>query len=159
MDVLIADVPSVDLQIFPLGYLLEHPLQLLFNIAVRQHLSAVLGSPNYMIAAVVCAVLELIYLMASGHKITSFPRRLFYLMDKSYAFKRTHQLTLVVYLVNQLPRGKPRGMKSEEAQLSVFRFHTLFFNVFFNDAPVPPLADRGDIISIAPKFPTPEFFL
>jgi hypothetical protein len=41
----------------------------------------------------------LIYLMASGHKITSFPRRLFYLMDKSYAFKRTHQLTLVVYLV------------------------------------------------------------
>jgi len=34
-------------------------------------------------------------------------------MDKSYAFKRTHQLTLVVYLVNQLPRGKPRGITNE----------------------------------------------
>jgi hypothetical protein len=39
--------------------------------------------------------------LVSGHKITSFPRRLFYLMDKSYAFKRTHQLTLVDYLFIQ----------------------------------------------------------
>ena len=49
MYVFLANMPGVDMQLLPFGNVLEHSLQLLFDICVSEYPSAVLGTPDDVI--------------------------------------------------------------------------------------------------------------
>ena len=49
VDVLITHVPCVNVEFFPLRNILEHTLQLEFNVVVSEHPSAVFGTPDDVI--------------------------------------------------------------------------------------------------------------
>lgn len=47
--VLVADVPGVDVQFFPLCDVLEHSLQFLFDVCILQYRTTVLGTPDHVV--------------------------------------------------------------------------------------------------------------
>ncbi len=49
MDMLISNVPCVDMEFLPLRNVLEHSLEFLFNECVSKDLSSVLGTPDDVI--------------------------------------------------------------------------------------------------------------
>lgn len=49
MDVFVSNVPSVYVEFFPLRDILEHTLQLKFNVVVSEHPSTVFGTPDDMV--------------------------------------------------------------------------------------------------------------
>ena len=74
MNVIISDVPSVNLKTFPLANGFENSPEFLFNVVICENLAAVFGGPDQMILANVCAVVQLIEsrIFAGLHKATSF---------------------------------------------------------------------------------------
>lgn len=72
MDVFVSNVPSVDAEAFPPSDLLEHSLELLFNVGSSQYLATVAWGPHNVVATVVRTVFELIQECSTCHKTTSF---------------------------------------------------------------------------------------
>lgn len=56
MDVIIANMPGMNGEVFPSADHLEDSLEFLFDIPICQHLASVLGSPDKMVLAGICAM-------------------------------------------------------------------------------------------------------
>ena len=96
VNVLVADVPLVDVTLLPLGNVLELSFQFLFDVRVLQYCSAVLGTPDHMVVTDPRAVGLLVESSVHGSVtlVSNIDHRDFL---KDFVFKRTPQLKLGVY--------------------------------------------------------------
>jgi len=57
VDVVITYVPSVNFEVFPFGYLFEYSFEFCFNEIIDETIVSIFTSPNYVVTALVSAML------------------------------------------------------------------------------------------------------
>src|SRR5258708_991814 len=100
MDVVIANVPSVDDKTFPAANLLEYSFHLGFDILVLQDLASIPWCPDQMVLTGVCAMLQSIdATIAQKNHLLSLGGG--FIVHHELRSKRTPQLKLGVFKGNK----------------------------------------------------------
>jgi hypothetical protein len=102
VDMLLANVPGVEVEAFPFCYVLEHAFEFCLGVRVTQDLAAVLGCPYNVVVADPCCVGLLIQTSvchSENHRWLSNIDPGDFLMG--FAFKRTRRLKPAVSSINK----------------------------------------------------------